>query len=117
MHTLTQTPTLNREDRALEASQSWENMVVLRKGIRHRYEDLPRAWRVALRPAGSTQWSLRLGLAENTATEWNGANLYLPAETGLVHRVWKLQVPAEVQGYEVTLWRDDQATELRSVQF
>jgi len=107
-HTLTQPPIVSAGAPPYADGTTFEAYVPSRKTAAHRYDDLPRAWRLAVEPAGdagASRWPWRSSLAHTAlGRTYNRANLVLPAARG---EAWfSMTIATEAKTLRVTLLRD-----------
>ena len=118
-HTPTQTPVTNVDGPTYREGDRFDALSPYPDAQPHRYDDLPGAWRVAVDPVppGPTRWPWRASLSKpELAATWNRANLVLPAKAGDSNVRIRIVLPRGTQSLKVTLLRDGQEHDVRSVE-
>ena len=108
-HTPTQTPVTTAAGPIYREADTFDGVAAYSTGAKHRYPDLPGAWRVGIEPvpAGPIRWPWRASLAKpELADTWNRANVILPARAGLATVRVRIAMPPGTRALKATLLRD-----------
>jgi zinc D-Ala-D-Ala carboxypeptidase len=120
-HTPTQTPVTAADGPTYHERDSFAALVPYPETADaqpHDYDDLPRAWRVAVEPVPALplRWPWRASLSEpELAATWNRANVVLPAKVGSTSVKLRVILPTGTRGLRVTLLRDGEPHGTREV--
>jgi hypothetical protein len=115
-HTPTQTPVTTAAGPIYGEADTFDGVAAYSTGARHRYPDLPGAWRVSIEPvlAGPIRWPWRASLAKpELADTWNRANVILPARAGLATVRMRIVIPPGTRALRATLLRDGEEHDSR----
>jgi hypothetical protein len=119
--TVTQSPSPDASLAYDAEGATYASVVTAPRGVAHRFDDLPRAWRLALDFGAVTDadapWPVRVGLASTeSARVWNGADVYLPAEPGTRWIAVTVRPPVAARVARLALLRDGAATGVASIE-
>jgi D-alanyl-D-alanine carboxypeptidase len=117
-HTPTQTPITTADGPTYHEGNAFTELAPYSDAQPHAYDDLPRAWRIAIepRPAKRMRWPWRASLSKpDLAATWNRANVVLPAKAGDSRVRVRVVVPPGTDALGVALLRDGEEHDVRQL--